>query len=77
MTLLIMVLLLKLDDSVFIFMLFAEDMIILGNNDLKWQHSLDILHTYCTTAVPTKGDSDEILCLQLFGKSLTCTLQLS
>ena len=58
-------------------MLFAEDMIILGKNILELQHSLDILHTYCTTVMPTKGDSDETLCLQLFSKSLTCTLQLS
>ena len=55
----------------FIFMHIAEDMIILGNNILELQHSLDILHTYCTTVVPTKGDSDEMLCLQLFSKSLS------
>ena len=29
------------------------------------------------TVVPTKSDSDEILCLQLLSKTLTCTLQLS
>ena len=30
-----------------------------------------------TTVVSTKSDSDEILCLQLLSKALTCTLQLS
>ena len=29
-----------------------------------------------TTVVPTKSDSDVILCLQLLCKTLTCTLQL-
>ena len=29
------------------------------------------------TVEPTKSDSDEKLCLQLFSKTLTCTLQLS
>ena len=29
------------------------------------------------TVVPTKSDSDAILCLQLLSKTLTCTLHLS
>ena len=29
------------------------------------------------TVVPTKSDSDEIFCLQLLSKTLTCTLNLS
>ena len=29
------------------------------------------------TAVPTKSDSDVLLCLQLLSKTLTCTLHLS
>ena len=29
------------------------------------------------TVVPTKSDSDVILCLQLLSKTLTCTLHLS
>ena len=38
--------------------------------------SLDIkLHS--PTAVPTKSDSDVILCLQLLSKALTCILHLS
>ena len=29
------------------------------------------------TVVPTKSDSDEMFCLQLLSKTLTCTLHLS
>ena len=29
------------------------------------------------TVVPTKSDSDEIFCLQLLSKKLTCSIQLS
>ena len=35
------------------------------------------LFEFISTVVPAKSDSDEILCLQLFSKTLTCTLQLS
>ena len=40
------------------------------NNDLN-------VYVDTSTAVPTKSDSDEIFCLQLLGKILTCTLHLS
>ena len=32
---------------------------------------------WTSTVVPTKSDSDEIFCLQLLNKTLTCTLHLS
>ena len=35
------------------------------------------VRAYLYTVVPTKCDSDIILCLQLLSKTLTCTLHLS
>ena len=35
------------------------------------------IYLYVPIVVPTKSDSDVILCLQLLSKTLTCTLHLS
>ena len=39
-------------------------------------HDLSGSILFDTAVVPTKSDSDVILCLQLLGKILTCTLHL-
>ena len=39
---------LNLDDITFILMLFADDMVILGNSIADLQHGLDLLHIYCS-----------------------------
>ena len=43
----------------------------------KFQSYNTIENTNVITVVPTKSDSDTILCLQLLSKILTCTLHLS
>ena len=43
----------------------------------KFQSYNTIENTNVTTVVPTKSDSDTILCLQLLSKTLTRTLHLS
>ena len=40
----------------------------------KFQSYNTIENTNVTTVVPTKSDSDTLLCLQLPSKTLTCTL---
>ena len=43
----------------------------------KFQSYNTIENTNVSTVVPTKSDSDTILCLQLLSKTLTCRLHLS
>ena len=42
----------------------------------KFQSYNTIENTNVTTVVPTKSDSDTILCFQLLSKTLTCTLRI-
>ena len=42
-----------------------------------WQKQRKEMCEDTTAVVPTKSDSDVILCIQLLSKTLTCTLHLS
>ena len=41
-----------------------------------WTQCVIVVFPDYTTVVPTKSDSDVIICLQLLSETLTCTLQL-
>ena len=60
---------LNLDDITFILMLFADDMVILGNTIADLQHGLDLLHTYCTRwGIQVNTDKTKILVFRKRGR---------
>ena len=60
---------LNLDDITFILMLFADDMVILGNTISDLQHGLDLLHTYCTKwGLQVNTDKTKILVFRKRGR---------
>ena len=60
---------LNLDDITFILMLFADDMVILGNTISDLQHGLDLLHTYCARwGLQVNTDKTKVLVFRKRGR---------